>query len=116
MKHLNIDFNSVPAVKFEVTAEDLMKVVTDVIRETTNSILSKFENDRMPEFISRKEAMEKLDMKTANTMISWEEKGYLKPHRISGRIFYRKDELNEAYERVTRNYVCELNYGGNEND
>ena len=102
MKQLKFDVDNVSAVKLEVTAEDLMKVVMDIIRETTNTILAKFDEERSPEFIPRKDAMKMLNVKTANTMSSWEEKGYLKPHRLGGRIYYRQDELADAAERFRR--------------
>ena len=90
-------------IKYEITAKDLGEVIAEVITKTTNSILSKFEQERSPEFIPRKEAMKMLNVKTANTMSSWEEKGYLKPIRDGGgRIHYRKDELIDAMERFRR--------------
>mgnify|MGYP006301395529 CR=1 FL=1 len=89
-------------LKYEITAEDLMKVVMDIIRETTDSILAKYDEMRSPEFIPRKEAMKMLNVKTANTMSNWEKKGYLNPHRMGGRIYYRQDELTEAMERLER--------------
>ena len=102
------DSNASLTVKFEITAKDLENVIEDVVVKTTEVLLAKFESERLPEFVTRKEAMERFNVRTANTMISWEGKGYLKPHRISGRIFYRRDELNEAYERVTRIYKSEI--------
>lgn len=90
------------SVKLEVSASDLMNVIKEVITETTNSILARQDEKRSPEFVTRKEAMEKLNVKTALTMSRWEEKGYLSPHRIGGRIFYRKDELATAFERFSR--------------
>jgi len=101
-------FGFTGTIKYEITAEDLGKVMAEVIIKTTNALIAKFENERLPEYVTRKEAMMRLNVRTANTMNSWEEKGYLKPHRIGGRIFYRQDELNEAYERVTRIYKSEI--------
>lgn len=89
-------------IKYEITAKDLGEVIAEVITKTTNSILAKFDEERSPEFIPRKEAMKMLNVKTANTMSSWEEKGYLKPHRLGGRIYYRQDELADAVERFER--------------
>ncbi len=50
-------------LKYEITAEDLMKVVMDIIRETTKSILTKYDEERSPDFIPRKEAVEKFKLK-----------------------------------------------------
>jgi hypothetical protein len=50
-------------LKYEITAEDLMKVVMDIIRETTKSILTKYDEERSPDFIPRKEAVEKFELK-----------------------------------------------------
>ncbi|SHJ88086.1 hypothetical protein SAMN05444280_1375 [Tangfeifania diversioriginum] len=58
------------------------------------------------EFIPRKEAIERLNVKTANTMSSWEEKGYLNPHRIGGRIYYRQNEFAGSAERFPRIKEC----------
>jgi len=93
-------------VKLEITASDLLNVLNDVAKATANSILTKMNGDRSPEFIPRKEAMKMLNVTTALTMIRWEEKEYLIPHRIGGRIFYRKDEVVAAFERFSRNHDC----------
>ncbi len=93
-------------LKYEITAEDLLIVMRDLVRETTNSILAKFHEERSPEFIPRKEAMKRLEVKSEATMINWERKGYLSPHRIGGRVFYRQDEVVDAFERFTRNEEC----------
>jgi hypothetical protein len=89
-------------VKLEITVDDLQKVMNDVARETANFCLAKMNEERSPEFIPRKEAMKMLNVTTALTMIRWEEKGYLNPHRISGRIFYRQDEVVTAFEKFVR--------------
>lgn len=89
-------------LKVEITAEDLQKVMKDVARETANSLLAKMEEERSPKFIPRKEAMVFLNVTTALTMIRWEEKGYLNPHRIGGRIFYRQDDIVAAFEKFCR--------------
>ena len=96
------DVSSIAAVKLEATADDLMKLIRDVITETTNSIIAKLDEGRSPEILTRKEAMKKLDIKSEATMINWEKKGYLSPHRIGGRIFYQKNEVVDALERFTR--------------
>jgi len=98
-------FSKAGVVKLEITADDLMKVMKDVARETANTLLAKMEEERSPEFISRKEAMALLKVTTALTMIRWEGKGYLNPHRIGGRIFYRKDEILNAFEKFKREEV-----------
>lgn len=92
-------------VKLEITADDLLKVMKAVARETASSFLAKMEEVRSPEFIPRKEAMKMLNVTTALTMIRWEEKGYLNPHRIGGRIFYRQDEIVTAFEKFYRKEV-----------
>lgn len=92
-------------IKLEITADDLEKVMKDVARETANILLAKMEEERSPEFISRKDAMKLLNVTTALTMIRWEKKDYLHPHRISGRVFYRKDEILSAFEKFKREEV-----------
>lgn len=92
-------------VKLEITADDLQKVMKDVARETAISLLAKMEEERTPQFITRREAMKMLNVTTALTMIRWEGKGYLNPHRISGRIFYRLDEVISAFEKFCREEV-----------
>lgn len=102
-------FNSLSnagVIKLEITADDLLSVMKDVSRETANFCLAKMNEDRSPEFMPRKEAMKLLNVSTALTMIRWEEKGYLNPHRISGRIFYRQDEVINAVEKFSRQDQC----------
>lgn len=98
-------------VKLEITADDLLKVMKDVVRKTANSFLAKMEEERSPQFFKRKEAMKMLNVTTALTMIRWEEKGYLNPHRISGRIFYRQDEIVAAFEKFCRKEDFYAQYG-----
>ena len=102
------DGNISLTLKFEIPVKDLETLIEDVVRKTTEVLLGKFENERTPEFIPRKEAMKMLNVKTANTMSSWEEKGYLSPHRIGGRIYYRQDELVGIAERFEREINCEI--------
>ena len=99
--------NLVGVLKYEITAQDLEQVIEDVVIKTTEVILAKLEKEHSPEFIPRKEAMKKLNVKSPLTMSRWEEKGYLNPHLIGGRIFYRQDEIKEAFERFKRNYATE---------
>ncbi len=89
-------------LKLEITAEDLLKVIKDIVKETANSVLTMMNEERNPKFISRKEAMKMLNVTTSLTMMRWEEKGYLNPHRIGGRIFYRNDEVVAAFEKFSR--------------
>lgn len=89
-------------VKLEIPVKDLETLIEDVVCKTIEVLLAKFEKERTPEFIPRKEAMKMLKVKTANTMSSWEEKGYLSPNRIGGRIYYRQDELVGVAERFER--------------
>ena len=113
MKQFNFnEARSVAAIKLEVSHKDLMKMIKDVIEETTNLLFAKFEEVRSPKLIPRKEAMKKLNVKTALTMIRWEEQGYLQPHRIGGRIFYREDELATAPEKFSRTEDDQNEYKG----
>lgn len=96
------DVSSTAALKLEVTADDLLSMMKQVVVETTNSVFAKFDEERSPELIPRKDAMKMLNVKTPLTMQRWEEKGYLNPHKISSRIFYRKDELDTAIEKFSR--------------
>lgn len=89
-------------VKIEMLAGDLLDVVKDVAKETARIFLAKMNEERSPEFLSRKDAMNALNVSTALTMIRWEEKGYLNPFRMGGRIFYRKDEVLKAFENFKR--------------
>ena len=100
-----IDFNSISnagVLKLEITADDLFDVVRKVVEETAGFIYSKLNEERNPEFMTRKDAMKLLNVKTAKTMIQWEGKGFLNPHRISGRVYYRRNEVTDAFEEFTR--------------
>ena len=90
------------AIKLEVTADDLLEMVRKVVEDTASLIYSKLKEERNPEFMTRKDAMKLLNVKTALTMIRWEEKGYLNPHRISGRVYYRQNEVTDAFEKFSR--------------
>lgn len=90
------------AIKIEITANDLVDVIKRVTEETVEILLSKLIVDKPSDFITRKDAMTLLNVKTAVTMIRWEEKGYLIPHKISNRIYYRKNEVLKALEVLNR--------------
>lgn len=103
---MNIDllksYGNHGVLRLEVTADDLINMMREVTRETINSVLAKFNDERSTEFISRKEAMKKLDVKTALTMIRWEEKGILNPHKNGGRVYYRENEIVACFEKFSR--------------
>ncbi len=92
------------AIKVEITAEDLIQVIKNVAEETVKIILSKVIDSRDSDFVPRKQAMTLLNVKSPITMMKWEEKGYLTPHKISGRIFYRKDDITNAFEKFSREF------------
>ncbi len=99
------DFNSIGnagAIKLEITKDDLFEMVRKVVTDTASLIYSKLSEERNPEFMTRKDAMKLLNVKTALTMIRWEEKGYLNPHRVSGRVYYRQNEVTDAFEKFSR--------------
>lgn len=105
MNMFKIDFNTLSntaALKLEVTADDLLEMVKKVVEDTVSIFYSKLSEERNPEFMTRKDAMKFLNVKTALTMIRWEEKGYLNPHRISGRVYYRQNEVINAFEKFSR--------------
>ncbi|MFB6343218.1 hypothetical protein ACE1ET_15940 [Saccharicrinis sp. FJH62] len=102
---MQINFESlqnVGTVKFEITAEDLRRVIEDTVKMTSASIMESFKAEQQPTIISRKEAMEILEVKSKVTMVNWEKKGYLNPKRIGSRVFYDKDEVLNAAESFTR--------------
>lgn len=93
-------------VKLEITADDLLKLVQNVAKETAEFVLFSFKENQSPELLTRKQARDLLNVKTDLTMIRWEEKGYLVPHKICSRVFYRKNEVIAAAERFSRNGDC----------
>lgn len=103
-----IDINSLQemstsgVLKLEISAGDFLQVINDIAHKTAQELLTKFEKERSPEFISRKEAMKLLGVATNLTMNRWENKEYLIPYKISGRVYYKKDEVLGALERCGR--------------
>lgn len=97
--------SSVGVLKLDITTDEFLKVMKDLARDTANFCLAKMNEERSPEFITRKEAKEMLKVTTDLTMMRWEGKGFLNPHRISGRVFYRKDEILSAFEKFKREEV-----------
>jgi len=89
-------------LKLEIAADDLINMVREVVIQTTETVLAKFDEERSPKFMPRKDAMKRLDIKSEATMINWERKGYLNPHRMGGRVYYRQDEVDKAFERFSR--------------
>ena len=64
------DSNASLTVMFEITANDLEKEIIDFFIKKTGSFLVKLESDYSPQFVSRIEALEKLNVKTANILIN----------------------------------------------
>ncbi len=89
-------------VKLEITANDLMQVINETVRKTKDAFSIDVETAAKDELIPRKEAMEILNVKTILTMIRWEKKGYLHPHRLASRIFYKKSEVLTAATQFER--------------
>lgn len=89
-------------VKFEITANDLLQVISDTVQKTKEAFTKDIERASKDELIPRKEGMEMLNVKTVLTMIRWEKKGYLTPHRLASRIFYKKSEVINAAKQFER--------------
>ncbi|MBN2165478.1 MAG: hypothetical protein JW717_04305 [Marinilabiliaceae bacterium] len=90
------------AMKIEISAKDLMQVINDTAQRTKDVFAKDVEQSSNDELIPRKEAMERLNVKTILTMIRWEKKGYLTPHRLASRIFYKKSEVVNAARSFDR--------------
>ena len=89
-------------IKFEMNSNDLENFAEYIVEKVVDRISHKDEKLSNDDLIPRKEAMKILNVKTVLTMMRWEEKGILSPHRISSRIFYKKSEVIEAVERFER--------------
>ncbi len=88
------------ALRFEVRAQDLMEIIDKVAKSTAENVVK--QKLEQTEYLSRKDAMALLKVKTNLTMQRWEAKGFLTPHRISNRIYYRKKEIYSALESFER--------------
>lgn len=97
-----INSQNAGVLKFEITANDLMQVISDTVNKTKEAFIKDIEIASNDELIPRKEAMEILNVKTILTMIRWEKKGYLNPHRLASRIFYKRSEVLNAATQFDR--------------
>ena len=91
---------------YEISAGDLLEVINEVAHNVARELLAKFEKEQNPEFISRKEAMQLLGIASNLTMQRWEEKEYLIPYKVSGRVYYKRDEVLDALESNRRTFEC----------
>lgn len=96
------ELSSTGVIKLEITAGDLLQVINDVVAKTTQELLAKFEKEQNPDYISRKEAMKLLGVSTQLTMIRWEQKEFLIPYKMSGRVYYKREEVLSALEKCAR--------------
>jgi len=92
-------------LKLEISAGDLLEVMNSVAQNVARELLIEFEQEQNPEFISRKEAMSLLGVATNLTMQRWEDKEYLIPYKVSGRVYYKRSEVLGALERCGRNHL-----------
>jgi len=77
-----------------LTTDKLQEIISEALKEQLKDIHSS-ENKPLPEFITRKEASEMLQV-TYMTLRSWHKKKALKAHSIGNRVYYKLTDIQEA--------------------
>lgn len=78
------------------TPAELREIVAEIIR---NEAPKQPEPGKQTKYLTRKEAAELLGI-TLPTLWDWTRKGTIPGYRISGRVYYKPDEIDEAMKAM----------------
>ena len=79
--------------------EELKKIIRDSVREEFQKILKMLEESANTKYLTRKETAAKLRI-SLPTLNEYTKNGKLIGHRLTGRVLYREDEINDALNAV----------------
>jgi excisionase family DNA binding protein len=89
-------------VLISVSPEELTTLIADALSQAiTNTQISQLETGTNNELISIKEASQLLHVSIV-TIHTWKRKGILPFHRLSRKIYFKKDEILEALNTHTK--------------
>ena len=86
-------------ILIELSPDQLDQMIRKAVREESN--LTQLPPNTKQN-IPRREAMKRLGVRSATTVIAYEKKGFLHPKKIGKRIFYSEDEIENALKEFQR--------------
>jgi len=80
-----------------LSSNDLFTGFSQIIDEKINAFEKRLSNKEKPEYLSRKEVSELLNVSLV-TISSWSKKGILQPHKIGGRVRFIRKQVEETLQ------------------
>ena len=84
----------------ETSLSELIKLIEEIIERKVRSLEDNFQPKTPPEFLTRDEvaALLKVDR---STVYNWTKRGILIAHQIGSRVYYKREELENAIVKLT---------------
>ena len=77
------------------TPEELQKAITEIIRCQLDELKKSFQPKTPEEFLTRKATAKLLNI-NLSTLYLWTKKGVLQSYGISGKVYYKRSEVESA--------------------
>lgn len=87
---------STSAIQFiQISPEQLQSEITKGVKAHLDEFLQNFKPKQPTDYLTRKEVAElfKVDI---STIANWQKNGKLKPYAISGRVYFKRSDIEES--------------------
>lgn len=79
----------------DVTPEQLKQLISEDFKIQLDSLKTHFKPKEPTQYLTRKGVTEMLNI-NISSVHNWTKKGILKAYQISGRLYYKRDEIENA--------------------
>ena len=81
------------------TPDELTTAILKGVQNQFDELKNQFQPQQPTEYLTRNEVKELLKVDLA-TVWSWTKKGKLKAYSIGNRVYFRRDEIEQAFTRI----------------
>ncbi len=79
----------------QITPDELQRAILKGVRQQVSELKEHFQPKHPTEYLTRKQTAELLQV-DLSTLYSWNKKGILQPLGIGKRVYYRREDIEQA--------------------
>lgn len=83
-----------------ISPEELFKSFTNILKGEIQALIKEFQPKEPPKYYTRKEVAQMLNV-NLSTIHTWSKEGRLKPCGIGGRIYFLREDIENAIIKIT---------------
>ncbi len=86
-------------IQIQLSPQELEDLIKRAVREESQKVALPPENDK---YLTRHEAKNLIGVKSDTSMINYERRGLITPHKIGKKVMYKESEILEALKKFER--------------